>query len=359
MTYGSVLILFSPLSKLSLWHNSAKYHKNIPVKEYFQLIAFIFILLWHDKFYKCFLSKVHHTEPIHLSPYGEDHGYASPHHGGFGVEPFGDHGQVLGAPHIHPPPPLVHHKEEDKDKKKPKKAEQIHQVKDDVAPDIKIKLREMLTAELNKKLDELNLAPTSSSATKSADATIKGKSTGDSNERDSNTNLSQGSSNPNAYSSESSKQTASSSSIKLPGSTLAKLSRQQKQFSSSSKDNEEHKGSSNPNNNEGDDVVMVNNVADDEKIPSAKKVKNANSQFGSDQSESGSSSSNNDQSDFLEEKSLLAKGIKKAKGTAVTGVLRSKGIERKADRCKRYRILKNGKKLKLKFHKKDCVESVR
>ena len=253
---------------------------------------------------------------------------------------------------------MLHKEDDDKDKKKPKKAEQIHQAKDDVSPDIKTKLREMLTAELNKKLDELDLAPSlSSTKSTSAVTTSQGKSTGDSTE------LKQGSSNPNAYS-KSSKQAADSTSFgsnKKQGSTLGKLSRQQKQFSTSSSnnnDNEVHKGSSNPNNNQGDDTTMLNNAAD-EKIPSAKKVKNANSQFSSDDSKSSSFNNNQDQSDFLEEKSLLAKSIKKAKGTVVTGVLRSKGTERKADRCKRYRILKNGKKLKLKFHKKDCIEPVR
>ena len=281
-----------------------------------------------------------------------------------------DYGEPHGSPHIHPPPPMVHHKEDDdKDKKKPKKAEKIHQVKESVSPDIKVKLREMLTTELNKKLDELDLVP--SSITKSTDATIKGKETGDpyrssqessGSSKQSSTEFKQGSSNPNAYS-DSSKQSSSSISNKQRHNqgTSGKMNHQQNQFSSN--EESKQKGSSNPNNNETDDTTTVLSV-DEEKIPSAKKVKNANSQFGDDSSSSsGSSSSSNDQMhtdqiDFLEEKSLLAQGIRKAKGNAVTGVLRSKGTEKKSDRCKRYRILKNGKKLKLKFSKKDCVESV-
>jgi len=42
------------------------------------------------------------------------------------------------------------------------------------------------------------------------------------------------------------------------------------------------------------------------------------------------------------------------KPKVVTGILRSKNDDVN-DRCKRYRILKNGKKLKLKFKKKDCI----
>uniref|UniRef100_A0A7M5XH61 P-type domain-containing protein n=1 Tax=Clytia hemisphaerica TaxID=252671 RepID=A0A7M5XH61_9CNID len=378
-------------------------------------------------------APVHAVHPavVHGAQYGLPHAYA---------------GHPFGPPHIHPPPP--HNKKEDK---KPKKAEDIHQPAENY---VKAKLKEMLTTELNKKLDELNLKSATSGDTREnkgneiLDFENTNEFSSDENQKsqsnkhespDQHKEMSaaveeehHGSSNPNANPSSDSDKSSSSNheSSSNHGSSSNHQSSSSSSFSHETKEdskeeNGHHSGSSNPNNNES-------SLSDEEKIPSAKKVKNDNKGFsssskGSDSGNSGGSSSGsssssysgssdsstsssgssgsldsgnhgdngketfkfgsnddfqdapNEQSDQKQSqeesqsgpdsttdlnnlddgysRSHSPKYSLKKKGSKITsGVLRSKSAPKYQERCKRYRVLKNGKKLKLKFNKKNCVE---
>jgi len=426
------------------------------------------------------LPMVHtvHPEVQHGALYGLPHNMPEAH------TPLGpvptllhDGHDIHGPPNVHLPVPHhddEHHddkKEGKKGKKASKKTNDVHQSNNNIAPDVQAKLKEMLTTELTKKLNELKLLP-SKGVSKSITSGNEGESfdfdtghdfehqedesgkgpakmaqedyqtpssKGESGSSDSNEHS--GSSNPNANSSvestseksgsSDSKETATSSSFESQDSNSDNKheaadesfsnedvsSLQEDTTSGKSAENENKGGSSNPNNNNSDGEESHEQTSDDqdEKIPSASKVKTKNNNNGNtaannhheftepssstdstdnseknsdgnnafymnskddfdstesenkEQGNSGSSSKNQenggkDQAEdlqMLEDTSIHSPSasMEPQKPKVVTGILRSKNDDVN-DRCKRYRILKNGKKLKLKFKKKDCIEQV-